>query len=151
MGYVIVLACCVATMMGSIVGAEQAKDTMINEQGDYVSKFTGAPIETREALQDTRSKGFAEMSNDELADLKYISSGENTLHVAVKGHVRNVDSSVTLLVEGGTLTFNNAGYFSSTGETGALLEATLGDFSNENTDGRRLASGRGSGSGRGWG
>merc|ERR1712160_99685 len=136
MGYVIVLACCVATMMGSIVGAEQAKDTMINEQGDYVSKFTGAPIETREALQDTRSKGFAEMSNDELADLKYISSGENTLHVAVKGHVRNVDSSVTLLVEGGTLTFNNAGYFSSTGETGALLEATFDG--GVNTDGRRL-------------
>ena len=136
--YVIVLACCVATMVSSIVGAEQAKDTMINEQGDYVSKFTGAPIETREALQDTRSKGFAEMNNDELADLKYISSEENTLHVAVKGHVRNVDSSVTLLVEGGTLTFNNAGYFSSTGETGALLEAALGDFSNENTDGRRL-------------
>merc|ERR1711957_884887 len=82
--------------------------------------------------------GFAEMSNDELADLKYISSGENTLHVEVKGHVRNVDSSVTLLVEGGTVIFNNDGYLSSTGEIGSLLEATLGVFSTENTDGRRL-------------
>eukprot|EP00588_Corethron_pennatum_P012709 CAMPEP_0194267248 /NCGR_PEP_ID=MMETSP0169-20130528/1830_1 /TAXON_ID=218684 /ORGANISM="Corethron pennatum, Strain L29A3" /LENGTH=221 /DNA_ID=CAMNT_0039008061 /DNA_START=121 /DNA_END=786 /DNA_ORIENTATION=- len=135
--YVIVLACCVATVVSSIVGAEQAKDTMINKQGTYVSKFTGAPIETREALQD-RSEGFAKMNNDELTHLKYISSGEKNLHVAVKGHVRNGDSSVTLLVEGGTVTFNNDGYFSSTGETGALLEAALGDFSNENTDGRRL-------------
>merc|ERR1712166_1199041 len=109
---------------------------MINKQGVRFEVYWRSYRDTR-GPPDT-SKGFAEMSNDELAYLKYISSGENTLHVAVKGHVRNVDSSVTLLVEGGTLTFNNAGYFSSTGETGALLEATLGDFSIENTDGRRL-------------
>jgi len=137
--YVIVLACCVATMVSSIVGAEHAKDTMINEQGDYVSKINGAPIETSEALEDTGSTGFVHMTNDELADLKYISSDENIVHVAVKGHVRNADSSVTLLVEGGTVTFNNDGYFNSTGETGTLLKAALGvDFFIEDTDEHRV-------------
>jgi len=136
--YVIVLACCVATMISSIVGAEQAKDTMINDQGNLVSKFNGAPIETSEALEDTGSTGFVDMTNDELADLKYISSDENIAHLAVKGHVRNGDSSVTLLVEGGTVTFNNDGYFNSTGETGTLLKAALGDFFIEDTYGNRV-------------
>jgi len=141
--YVIVLACCVATMISSIVGAEQAKDTMINDQGNLVSKFNGAPIETSEALEDTGSTGFVDMTNDELADLKYISSDENIAHLAVKGHVRNGDSSVTLLVEGGTVTFNNDGYFNSTGETGTLLKVALGDFFIEDTYGNRRDHRRG--------
>jgi len=139
--YAIVFTCCVATITSSIVGAERAKDTMINDQGDFVSKFNGAPVETSEALQDIGSIGFNEMTNDELADLKYISFEENTLHLAVKGHLRNKDSSVTLLIEGGTLTFDNEELISSTGETGALLETALGDSLIENAGERRLSSG----------
>jgi len=140
--YAIVFTCCVATITSSIVGAERAKDTMINDQGDFVSKFNGAPVATSEALQDIGSIGFTEMTNDKLADLKYISFGENTVHLAVKGHLRNKDSSVTLLIEGGTLTFDNEELISSTGETGALLETALGYSLIENAGERRLASGR---------
>jgi len=137
--YAIVFTCCVATITSSIVGAERAKDTMINDQGDFVSKFNGAPVATSEALQDIGSIGFTEMTNDKLADLKYISFGENTVHLAVKGHLRNKDSSVTLLIEGGTLTFDNEELISSTGETGALLETALGYSLIENAGERRLA------------
>jgi len=133
--YVVVLACCVATMVSSIVGAALAKDTMINGEGDFVSKFNGAPIKTSEALKDTHI-WYTKMTNEELAALKYISYKENNLHLTVKGHIRMKDT-VTLLVEGGTLTFDNDGFLNSTGETGALLEAAYADFSIEDTVERR--------------
>ena len=123
----------------SVAAARLAKDTVIDADGTVRSKKNGSTMKTAEALfVQENVTSIPSFSKDELKGLKYISFMNDEAYFNVKGYSRSMldetVETVTLLVEGGTITFDNDGITNSTGYATILLEELV----KNNKNGRNL-------------
>lgn len=141
--FVVLTALLVASIFGvSVAAARLAKDVTIDQETGFAmvrGSSTNDVMKTEEAIIFREVVSFGGLSNQELANLKILSLQDGDLQFDVKGYARNsMDDTVVLLVEGGTLTYDNEGITSSTGDARFLLEATFGpDVFSEGSDGQR--------------
>jgi hypothetical protein len=129
------IACLCALLITSVFGASitaaiLAKDTTIDHDTGfaYVRGSHTEVMKTNEAIVWDDETLISDMSNDDLVDLKVIVLNEGAIRFDIKGFARNeIEDTVILLTEGGTVTYNFEGIISSTGEAKFLLQTIFGD------------------------
>jgi len=136
--FMVLLVLCV--FASSITAARLAKDTEIDPISGIMYAKVGdtlhSSIMKTEAVEIySNSNVIAEMTNDELDILKAVllptnkrdSSTCGDVKFQVKGYARKNDNNIMLLVEGGTITYDNDGIMDATGNAKVLLAFAYGD------------------------
>merc|ERR1719389_302343 len=99
-------------------------------------------MKTGQALEWT-GPNIGQLSNDDLTELEDIVFSEGDISFKVKGHARDIPgNTVQILVEGGTILYDQDGIVDATGDAKLLLERRYGqDIFVPGSDGnRRLQS-----------
>jgi len=142
---VLLIAC---VFGASIAAARLAKDTEVDPSNGimYAKGGNHEVLKTEDVIIYSNTTNIADMSNAELNLLKVILLSGGDVKFQIKGYARSVsmdtdtdtndDQQVKLLVEGGTITYDNAGIASATGDAQELLEFAYGV--NTNTTDRRF-------------
>merc|ERR1711935_416386 len=82
---------------------------------------------TSEAVDFEKGINVGRMSDEQLRNLKEILLEEGSLRFVIKGHARDaLNDYVILLVEGGTLSFDDEGIVDARGEAKYILETVYG-------------------------
>jgi len=132
----------------SVAAARLAKDTKIDDDSGFLmtkNKNKNSVVKTGEAITWSPTNHLVDLDNEDLRNIKYLSLAYHAdVHLHVKGHARaSSGKEVILLVEGGTLTFQDTISLSNaTGDARFLLEAAGADFGNdvfENEGNRKLS------------
>jgi len=142
---VLLIGCIFAS---SITAANLSKDITVSS-GNGVAYVKGSEsnqiMKTAEALEQSQGAQIGLFSNDELQRLKQVIFQDGDLKFDVKGYSRgdsmsaNNSEKIMLLVEGGTITYDELGLVDSTGNARVLLEFTFGpDLFDDNVSGRHL-------------
>jgi hypothetical protein len=129
----------------TIAAARLAKDTQVDQSnGIMYAKGSHETMKTEDVMIYSNTTNIVDMSNDDLNYLKVILLTGGDVKFQIKGYARSMDTDtnddpqVKLLVEGGTITYDNAGIASATGDAQELLEFAYGV--NTNTTDRRFLS-----------
>jgi hypothetical protein len=128
----------------TIAAARLTNDTEVDSATGimYAKGGSHETMKTEDVIIYSDSVDVVDMSNDELNQLKVILLEDGDVKFTVKGFARPLSSTdsteVKLLVEGGTITYDNAGIVSSTGDAKELLDYAYGITTN--ITGRRLSS-----------
>merc|ERR1711915_467081 len=87
----------------------------MNGDGTVYSKKNSYVVKTSEAIVNKENITVADLSDDELKDLKYISLANDDIFFYVQGHSRlSSGEKVTLVLEGGAMiTFDDVGRISN--------------------------------------
>jgi len=142
---IVVFAVLTALLIGcnfasSITAARLAKDVEVSSDNGfaYVKGSDSKEImKTAKALVVEEVTNIVLLSNDQLQRLSQLIFLDGDLKFNVKGYSRN-QTSIMLLVEGGTITYDEAGIIDSTGNAKALLDHALGqDFEVADSNGDR--------------
>jgi hypothetical protein len=128
----------------TIAAARLAKDTEVDPDSGIMYAKGGheTTMKTEDVVIYSDTRNIIDMSNEELNDLKLILLTDGDVKFQIKGYARSMntdnddDQQVKLLVEGGTITYDNAGITSATGDAQELLEFAYGV--NTNTTDRRF-------------
>jgi hypothetical protein len=127
----------------TIAAARLAKDTEVDSaSGIMYAKGSHETMKTEDVMIYSSATNIIDMSNEELNVLKVILLTDGDVKFQIKGYARSMntdnddDQQVKLLVEGGTITYDNAGIASATGDAQELLEFAYGV--NTNTTDRRI-------------
>ncbi|OEU18068.1 hypothetical protein FRACYDRAFT_238501 [Fragilariopsis cylindrus CCMP1102] len=119
----------------TIAAARLAKDTEVDSaSGIMYAKGSHKTMKTEDVMiYSSATNTIIDMSNDELNVLKVILLTDGNVKFQIKGYARSMntdndddDQRVKLLVEGGTITYDNAGIVSATGDAQELLEFAYG-------------------------
>lgn len=126
--FVILTVVLIAGIFGAtIAGAILSKDFTVNADGYATAKNSNHLMQTTEAIQYTYGVNIGKMSNEELSDLDFITINKENLKFYVKGHARDrVLDRVIILVEGGTVTYDNHFIVDATGDAKRMLENAMG-------------------------
>lgn len=143
---VIFLSCVTFLLIGamfavSITAAYLAKDTMISSNGSLVDKKTKATVQTTEAMLWSSETDIVDMTSLQLLHLKTLVLLDNGIKFDVTGYAKAPnDDKVILMVNGGTITWENEGITDATGDARYLLDAVFGveDESDASSGGRKL-------------
>jgi len=106
-------------------------------------------MKTEDVVIYSDTTNIVDMTNDELMNLKEILLTDGDVKFQIKGYARSKDNSqIGLLVQGGTIIYDNQGLASATGDAKVLLELAYGTVVVENDEddgfrlrGRKLPSG----------
>lgn len=105
-----------STIGASVAAARASSDTAVDEGGVLHAKGTGAVVKTQEALDWPEEPNLLGMSTRELVGLRDLVLFDGNVHFRIKGFTRAPSRDrVTLLVEGGTVSFNEDGIVDETG------------------------------------
>ena len=133
-----------AVFGASITAARLAKDTEVDHTNGFsYLKGTHDVMKTGEAKVPMDSN-CGQLSNDELTRLTDLVFSEGDISFKVKGHARDIPGeTVQILVEGGTILYDQDGIIDATGDAKLLLERRYGqDIFVKGSDGnRRLQAG----------
>ena len=118
----------------TIAAARLAKDTEVDSaSGIMYAKGSHKTMKTEDVMiYSSATNTIIDMSNEELNVLKVILLTDGDVKFQIKGYARSMntdnddDQQVKLLVEGGTITYDNAGIVSATGDAQELLEFAYG-------------------------
>jgi len=127
-GLLSISALLIASMFGvSSAAARMAKDTNIDDNGTLYNKNSGKNVKMSQATAWSSKINIANMTASELLDLKQIVLLDGKVNFAVKGYaVTPSGDEVMLLVEGGTVYYDNVGIFYATGDARNLLDIAFG-------------------------
>lgn len=122
----------------SITAARLAKDTVVADNGFAMVKGskTNQVMKTGVALTYVDGYDIAALSNDELQQLALVIYQDGDIQFNVKGYSRGTET-IMLMVEGGTITYDDNGITDATGSIRLLLEHAFGPMEGE----RRLFTG----------
>jgi len=143
-GLLSISALLIASMFGvSSAAARMAKDTNIDDNGTLYNKNSGKNVKMSEATAWSSKMNIVNMTASELLDLKQIVMLDGKVNFAVKGYaVTPSGDEVMLLVEGGTVIYDNAGIVNATGSARNLLDIAFGVVDLDGNDiSRRLTDG----------
>jgi len=129
-GIVVLCVLLIVSIFGaSMVAIVLTQDiTVDHDNGFAYVKGSLDVMKTSEAIIFEEGIAIADMSNDELVDLKMLNLDDGNIRFDIKGFARNkYDDTIILLTEGGSLTYNFEGIINSTGQARALLEAVFGE------------------------
>jgi len=129
-GIVVLCVLLIVSIFGaSMVAIVLTQDiTVDHDNGFAYVKGSLDVMKTSEAIIFEEGISIADMSNDELVDLKMLNLDDGNIRFDIKGFARNkYDDTIILLTEGGSLTYNFEGIIDSTGQARALLEAVFGE------------------------
>lgn len=134
----VLIACIFAA---SITAARQAQDINVSQEDGfaYIKGSNFDVMKTSEAMIFEEGVAIGKMDNEQLRNIKEMILKNGDLRFVVKGHARDeLNDSVLLLVEGGTIAYDTNGIVGSTGNTKILLEATFySDALVEGSEGQR--------------
>jgi len=128
-GFAICSILLVAGVFGaSITAARLSQDIAVDHTSGfaYVKGSNSEVMKTAEAINYSESDSIGLMSNTALSRLREIILADGDIRFSVKGHARNANDDVILLVEGGTITFNDEGIVDVRGDAKFILEAVYG-------------------------
>lgn len=112
-----------ATFAGVIL----SKDFVIDENGFATIDGGSETMKTEEAITISKGRKIGLMSNQELMGLKYVTINRENLKFYVQGHARDeINGHVTLLVNGGTITYDDTYIVDATGEAKRMIETSMG-------------------------
>merc|ERR1711933_267254 len=83
-------------------------------------------MKTSDAVYYEEGASVGLMSNEQLRTLKEIYLEEGSLRFQVKGHARDSNDNVILLVEGGSITYDSDGIIDVRGDAKYMFEAMYG-------------------------
>jgi len=142
---VLVVAMIACIFAASLTAARLSKDFNVNSNsGLAIVKGPAEPVvmKTHSAIFYNDKVSIGELSNEDLGNLKEVILKGGDLKVIVKGYSRDPfdeEQKVIILVEGGTMTYDNAGIVAATGNAKMALEALYGtDIFEEDGRTRRL-------------
>jgi hypothetical protein len=142
LAFIVLTILLIAGIFGAtIAGAILSKDFVVNPDGFATVKNSNALMQTTEAIKHNYGVNIGKMSNEELSTLEYITINKENLKFYVKGHARDrVLDRVMILVEGGTVTYDNRFIVDATGDAKRMLENAMGldEFYMHPTDRRWL-------------
>lgn len=147
--FALLLVAC--TFGATITAARLTKDTEVDSVTGimYAKQWTGdhshqTTMKTEEVVIYTENTKIIDMTNNELQVLKEIILGEDEdIKFQVKGYARSeTKSQVGLLVQGGTIIYDEDGIVRATGDAKVLLDLAFGEqeFDDQGIHGRYLAS-----------
>jgi len=127
-GLLFISALLIASMFGvSSAAARMAKDTNIDDNGTLFNKNSGKNVKMSQATAWSGKINIVDMTASELLDLKQIVLLDGKVNFAVNGYaVTPSGDEVMLLVEGGTVYYDNVGIFYATGNARNLLDIAFG-------------------------
>jgi len=127
-GLLFISALLIASMFGvSSAAARMAKDTNIDDNGTLYNKNSGKNVKMSQATAWSGKINIVDMTASELLDLKQIVLLDGKVNFAVNGYaVTPSGDEVMLLVEGGTVYYDNVGIFYATGNARNLLDIAFG-------------------------
>jgi len=120
----------------SITAARLAKDVEVSSDDGFAyvkGSDSNQVMKTAEALVVEEGANIGLLSNDQLQRLSQVVFTDGDLKFNVMGYSRG--ETIMLLVEGGTITYDEAGIIDSTGNAKALLDHAVVDSNGD----RRLA------------
>jgi hypothetical protein len=126
----------------SVAAARLAKDTKIDDDSGFLfTKDKNSVVKTGEAITWSTADNLVDLDNKDLLRMNYLSLKSANVHFHVKGHARSSSGDeVILLVEGGTLTFQDTlGLSNATGDARFLLQTAGVGF--DDIFGRKLGGG----------
>jgi len=128
----------------SIAAARLAKDVKVSSDNGFAyvkGSDSNQVMKTAEALVLEEGANIGLLSNDHLQRLTQVIFMDGDLKFNVKGYSRGnptgISETIMLLVEGGTITYDDAGIIDSTGNAQALLDHAFGQVAGSDGD-RRL-------------
>ena len=127
---VVVMTGCI--FAASITAARLSKDFVVDSNnGLALVKDTKnqTVMKTRSADNQRDNVSIAELSNEDLGNLKHIILKNGDLRLKVKGYSRDPfhkDNKVVILIEGGTITYDTEGIFQASGNAQRALEVVYG-------------------------
>jgi len=144
---IILLSCVTFLLVGamfavSIAAANLAKDTTISTNGYLQDKRTLSTLKTKEATIWSSETEIVDMTPQQLSHLKTFALLDGGIKFDVTGYARTPnDDKIILLVNGGTITWDNEGITDATGDARYLLDVAFGveDIQDISTDGRNLS------------
>lgn len=143
---VLIVAMVVCIFAASLTAARLSKDFDVSPAtGLALAKNAEEPtvMKTHSATVRREGLSIAELSNKELGLLEEVVLEDGDLRFVVKGYSRDpfdAEKKVILLIEGGTVTYDEEGILEATGNAKLALEAVYGldAFDEEGRRGRRL-------------
>jgi hypothetical protein len=147
LGFIVLLvAMVVCIFAASLTAARLSKDFDVSPAtGLALAKNAKEPTVMKTHSARVRKEGLsiAELSNKELGLLEEVVLEDGDLRFVVKGYSRDpfdAEKKVILLIEGGTVTYDEEGILEATGNAKLALEAVYGldAFDDEGRRGRRL-------------
>lgn len=129
-----------STIGASIAAARVSNDTTVDNGGVLHAKGTGAIVKTQEALDWSTKPDVLGMSTRELVGLRDLILLDGNVHFRIKGFTKAPSQDkVTLLVEGGTVTFGENGIVDATGSVMDSYSMVLGSGAGDESQ-RELSS-----------
>ena len=128
MAFIFLTILLIAGIFGAtIAGAILSKDFTVNSNGVARVKNSNTLMQTTEFINFRMGRNIGTMSNQQLSELKYITINKGNLKFYVNGHARDrLQDRVTLLVEGGTITYDKRYIVDATGDAKIMLENVMG-------------------------
>jgi len=127
--FVVVCFLLIAGVFGaSITAARLSQDITVDHENGlaYVKGSDFEVMKTSDAVYYEEGASVGLMSNEQLRTLKEIYLEEGSLRFQVKGHARDLNENVILLVEGGTITYDLEGIIDVRGDAKHMFEAMYG-------------------------
>lgn len=126
--FVVLTFVLIAGIFGAtIAGAILSKDFVVNADGYAMAKNSNTLMQTTEAIYFERDVNVGQMTNEQLAHLEYITINKGNLKYYVKGHARDrLLDRVLILVEGGSITYDERSIVDATGDARLMLENSMG-------------------------
>ena len=113
----------------SITAARLSQDIAVSHDNGfaYVKGTNSDVMRTGDAVIYEEAASVGQMTNEELVALREIILEEGSLRFQVKGHARDpLTDDVVLLVEGGSITYDEGGIIDARGDAKYMLETVYG-------------------------